>query len=160
MTTVLVVCMANRGRSPITAAFLRQMLEADGIENIRVDSAGICAYELGRAGLPAHPQAVEIAASYGLDLTTHVAKALTPQLIEQAALVVVMERWQAEAIKTPFPAYAERIKTLRQLAGEVDDIDIPDIAGQPVAVFLQFCEDVRRYLSVALRTGALSTLAR
>lgn len=158
MKVVLVACLANRGRSPIAAAFLRELLAQRTAQDVTVDSAGLCAYELGRAGLPAHPQAVAIAARFGLDLTDHVAKALTPQLIEQAALIIVMERWQVEAILSVFPSYAHKVYTLRQLAGEVAHIDIPDIAGKPVEVFLDFCEETRRCLNAAVCEGALGSL--
>jgi protein-tyrosine-phosphatase len=49
---ILVVCAANRGRSPIVEDLLRPRLTAVGLRfAVELSSAGICAAELGCVGL-------------------------------------------------------------------------------------------------------------
>lgn len=54
--------------------------------HVEVASAGVAAGE----GAPASSNAVRVAASRGLDLTSHRSRALTPELVEWADLILAM----------------------------------------------------------------------
>lgn len=63
MTSVLFVCYANICRSPLAEAVFRHQVEAAGLsEQIRIDSAGVSAFE----GSAPHPLSVEIGQNHGL----------------------------------------------------------------------------------------------
>jgi protein-tyrosine phosphatase len=151
---ILVVCTANRGRSPMSEAILRRMLEERGAgERVSVSSAGLCAYEIDRAGLPADPASVACCADHGLDLGDHICRPVTRALVERSDLVIVMERWQEAVLGIAYPD--ARVSTLRGIAGEGSQ-DTPDIAGEPADVIERFYQEAERCLAEGLREGPLA----
>lgn len=159
--TILIVCTGNRGRSPTAEAMLRQMLRRIGLgDRIHVHSAGLCSYELNRVGLPADETVIAIAARHGLDLSNHVVRPLNLGMVEQAALIIVMEGWQARVLRTACRNQRLNVLTLRELEGHTDDLDTPDIAGlatEDVEGFVEgFCAEAERCLSAGLRAGPLA----
>lgn len=83
---ILVVCSANRCRSPMAAALLRARLGELGIP-VEVASAGF-----GPAGQPPLEEAVSAMARIGIDLSGHRSVTVTPGLCEEADLVLGMTR--------------------------------------------------------------------
>lgn len=83
---ILFVCTGNTCRSPMAAAIACRMLEERGWRHVTVQSAGIAA----NPGAPATGHAVHVAAEKRLDLGSHAAQVLTPQLVGWADLVLVM----------------------------------------------------------------------
>lgn len=156
---VLVVCTANRGRSPIAAAILRRMLTERGLDDrVTVESAGLCVYELDMAGRPANPASAAVAAKHRLDLGGHIARPLRPSLVEQSHLVIVMETWQASVLRTLFRDRATMIYTLRELAGPTEDPDTPDIAGATPDAIEEYVAEAERCLRAGLRAGPLASV--
>lgn len=157
---VLIVCTANRGRSPIAEAVLRRMFTARGLgERVTVCSAGLCTYELDRAGLPADPSCAAVAAKHGLDLSGHIARPLSRSLVEESDLVIVMETWQVDVVQKAFWGHAAKVYRLRDLAGATDNVDAPDIAGAPPEAIEAYLIDAERCLTAGLRAGPLARLA-
>ena len=91
---VLFVCTGNTCRSPLAEAALRADLGAEAVR-VEVASAGTAAWE----GQPATEASVEVAASDGIDLTTHRSRRVTPALLRAADLVFVMERSHLSAVQ-------------------------------------------------------------
>jgi protein-tyrosine-phosphatase len=153
MTEILIVCTANRGRSPISEAILRRLLEERGITDVRVSSAGLSAYELDRAGLPADPRSAAVCDRHGLDLSGHVSRPVTPELIESVDLVVVMELWQADAMGHAYPD--ANVHTLPEIGGE-ERADVADIAGLPEEGIDAFRARAEALLRAGLARGPLA----
>ncbi len=112
MAAILVVCSGNICRSPIAEGLLRRALERrldDGAP--AVGSAGTIAVD----GAPAMPESVEAARERGVDIRTHGARRLTPQLIDDADLVVGMAAEHREAVARLLPGAAARAFTLKEL---------------------------------------------
>ena len=161
MARVLVVCTANRGRSPIAEAILRRMLAEQGAgDRVVVESAGLCAYELEFVGQPANPLSIAVAAKHGIDLSRHVVRPVTRSLVQASDLVIVMEAWQTGVLRAVFRGPTPVIATLRELAGVEDDPNTPDIAGLPQEAIEQYLVEAERCLSAGLRAGPLASLAR
>jgi protein-tyrosine phosphatase len=136
------------------------MLAERGLgDRVTVESAGLCAYELGLAGQPANPISVAVAAKHGIDLSHHVVRPVTRSLVEASDLVIVMETWQTKVLRTVTGGQPPTIATLRELAGIKDDTDTPDIAGSPPEAVEQYLVEAERSLSAALRAGPLARLA-
>lgn len=87
---LLVLCTGNICRSPLAEAWFRRELG----ERAVVESAGLGAL----VGNPADPLAIEVAREDGLDLTTHVARQITPEMVKSATLVLTMEQKQRDQV--------------------------------------------------------------
>lgn len=83
---VLFVCTGNTCRSPLAEALARRELDERGIGGVEVRSAGIGA----APGSPASEGSLRVAERYGLDLSGHRSRPLTPELVESSDLVLVM----------------------------------------------------------------------
>lgn len=122
MYTILFVCMANRYRSPIAAACFKDELTKHGLErDWNVVSAGTWTTD----GLPAVSEAIRNAKQFGLDIRGHRSRVVTPDILQQADLVLVMEQGQKEALRNEFQAARHKIFLLTEIAKGID-YDIPD----------------------------------
>ena len=68
---ILCLCIGNKDRSPIVAAFLKQMLanKGLGIDRFTIDTAGVNI--TAQEGKPAPELAVKAAKIFGLDISEH-----------------------------------------------------------------------------------------
>ena len=87
MKRVLFVCTGNICRSPLAEALLRRAASEKGLD-IDVLSAGTGAWE----NAPASEGAYLVALEKGLDLSSHRARLLTREVVQQADLVLTMAR--------------------------------------------------------------------
>lgn len=92
---ILVVCTGNICRSPVAAAMLRARLPGR-----KVSSAGLGAL----VGHGVEPSAARLAEAEGLMMAEHRARQLTPELLAEADLVLVMSEGQRRAVAELAPA--------------------------------------------------------
>lgn len=103
---VLLVCSANRFRSPLAECLMRREFAEHMIE---VESAGIHATD----GAPAHQAARSVALLHGLEgLESHRTRRLTPQLAGGADLILTMDEQQQHAVMRMMPTYTGRVLLL------------------------------------------------
>jgi protein-tyrosine phosphatase len=122
MLSILFVCTANRFRSPLAAALLRQALEEMGFaEHCRVMSCGTWA----TPGQPALPAVVAAAGRFGIDLSTHASVRVSRRLISEYDLILVMQASHREALLTEFPDLEEHLYLFSDVV-ERRSYDIPD----------------------------------
>ncbi len=122
---ILMVCVGNVCRSPTAQFILRSRCKEDAVV---VESAGLGAL----AGNPIDPLAESILVEHGLSGKTHVARQITPALVDAADIVLVMETPQLGAIHALAPHAHDKTFLLGKWHGE---IDIPDPYRQRRAVF-------------------------
>ena len=83
---ILFVCTGNTCRSPMAEAIARRLIEESGRTDIEVASAGTQAWD----GSPASDEALLVGFERNLDLSGHRARRLTPEIVKNADLVLVM----------------------------------------------------------------------
>ena len=114
-------------------ALLRDALR--GQEEITVESAGLGAL----VGHPASDFAVELMREQGVDITSHRARQLHPDMVSAADLILVMELGHKKVIDEVEPAARGKVHRL----GEWQDKDIDDPYRQPKAAFADALEEIQ-----------------
>ena len=89
---ILFVCTGNVCRSPMAAAMAARMLAERGRSDVEVSSAGTAAAD----GAPASEGAYLVGLEKGLDLSAHVARHLTRELVSGADLIFGMSDHHVE----------------------------------------------------------------
>jgi protein-tyrosine phosphatase len=117
--TILFLCTANRCRSPLAAALLEQSLAAQGT-TAKVLSAGLL-----RSGDPVPADGISVAQEFGLDLTGHLSRRMTGDIIDSADLVLGMAREHAREAVAAVPARWPRTFTLLQFVRWLESVDLP-----------------------------------
>lgn len=123
---ILVLCTGNICRSPMAEALLRRQMQSLG-RKVEVRSAGVGALR----NFPADAPAQELMRARGLDISSHRARQVTPELARWADLILVMESGQREALLDIDPA--ARGKTY--LLGHWIKREVPDPYQQPATVY-------------------------
>ena len=131
---VVFICTGNTCRSPMAEAICKSLL-ADRLGCAAADlpsrgwviaSAGLAAME----GMPAAPEAVEVARTHGGDLSAHRSKPLSEDLAHRADLLLGMTSGHVHALQEALASLPVEIRPLSP-AGD----DIADPIGQPAAAY-------------------------
>ncbi|MEQ9460078.1 MAG: low molecular weight protein arginine phosphatase [Phycisphaeraceae bacterium] len=122
--TLLLVCTGNTCRSPMAEALAKDLLaRKHKVEVERLDDAGLRVISAGimtAGGSPASDEAVDAMSLRGLDLSGHVSRALTPELVRDADLILTMTRGHLEGLLTIAPEVRDRAGLLDP-EGDIDD---------------------------------------
>ena len=114
---VLIVCTGNTCRSPMAAALMRRALDAAGLADVAVESAGIFA----REGDPATSEAIFAMAERGVNLSGHRARALRRDMLPGALVLCMTERQVRDVKRLEKSADARRIAEYAGLSGDISD---------------------------------------
>ena len=115
---ILVVCVGNICRSPTAEYLLKKQLAAKG-RDVNVASAGLGAL----VGKPAHEKAAELANTLSVDMSPHVARQITEDMIKKHDLILVMERKHIKAVEAITPVARGKVHLLGRWH---QNIEIPD----------------------------------
>jgi protein-tyrosine-phosphatase len=83
----------------------------------------------GITGRPATHKARRVMQERGLDVTSHRAEEIRPDLAEWADLLLVMEHWHIHKIVGRFPDASEKVHLLTKFAAAEGNIDDPVLYG-------------------------------
>jgi protein-tyrosine-phosphatase len=95
-----------------------------GLSGWQISSAGIH----GLIGEPAHLQAVKVLRERGIDLSSHIARLVSEELISQSDLILTMEKCHKEVLLAAYPSEKDKIFFIGDVSHRVQDIFDP-IAG-------------------------------
>ncbi len=125
MKNILVLCTGNVCRSPTAEYLLRKSLDA---KNYSVESAGIGAV----VNSAPEALAVKVALEHRLDISGHLSRQVTMDMLRWADLVLVMERNQKLCLLERYPWLEGKIFRY----GEPMKVDVPDPHGRPESAFV------------------------
>lgn len=91
---VLVICYGNVCRSPYLEAALRRELAARGLDAVHVHSAGFVGPDRGVPG-----ESLRVSATRGLDLASHRSRLVTPAMMREVGLALVMSTEQRDQLR-------------------------------------------------------------
>ena len=117
--SVLFVCKGNICRSPLAEAYFQSLVEKEG-RQMTVRSAGLET----TPGKPAHVNARVVAQEQGLSLEAHATTQVHKELIDQSALIIVMEIVQKNRIHRLYPKTKGKVVLL----GRFDSVGSLEIA--------------------------------
>ncbi len=140
MANVLIICTANICRSPLVEAMLREKLREHNYSDWTVSSAGTWA-EWER---PAARYSQKIAQRIGLDLSGHIAKMVTEEMMAETDLVLVMTDNHKEALQIDFKSQAHKVFLMSEMIGR--NYNIVDPYGGPSEGYEEMYRDVSRLL--------------
>lgn len=133
MKRILVVCTGNSCRSVMAKGLLKSILKDR--QDLMVISAGIAALP----GLRPTQETIEVMARHRIDVSSHLTQRLTDEMIEEADLVLVMERMHKQEILNRLPHSKKKVFLLREYAdspsGSDMDIEVPDPIAKPMEVY-------------------------
>jgi protein-tyrosine phosphatase len=134
MRYLLFVCTANICRSPTAAAVMLRYLTQKGAEaEFEVASAGTHDYH---AGKPPFPMAVQVAKHKGIDITSHVARRISPADFDHYDMILAMDRGNIASLRQIAPTRAkQKIELLLEYGDEFHGEDVPDPYGGEVEDF-------------------------
>lgn len=115
---VLFLCHGNICRSPLAERYARECDEAGAA---RFDSAGFVRED----GRTSPSQAIDVAAQYGIDLTTHRSTRVTDDLLAESDLVVLMDLRNRQHLHREFPDHADRAHFMHAFS-DADAVEIDD----------------------------------
>jgi protein-tyrosine-phosphatase len=126
--------------------FLNKMLRDKNDENaeVRVISAGLNAYGGSPTG-----EAIEVMRAEGIDISGYRSRQLTRELIEEADLILTMKKEYKDLIISRYPEFKHKVFTLKEFAGETEDLDIHDPYGEGLKAYEACASEIKRILTRA-----------
>src|ERR1051326_7302510 len=130
---IVFLCYGNICRSPLAAVLAEQRLRG-----VDIDSAGFHQQE-GRSS----PEKIQrIGNSFGVDLSGHLSRRVTPEVLANADLVIAMDKENLNRLRREFPEVLERT-ILLGLFGNPPALTIADPYRADEAITHRICDQVR-----------------
>ena len=106
----------------MAAGIMREEIARRGLgEEVEVLSAGVWAADGGRASA----NATAVLRGRGIDLASHRSQPVTPALLRQASIVLVMEEAHRRSIFHLVPDQLNKVFLLSEMTGGHDDVEDP-----------------------------------
>ena len=143
--TIMFVCSGNACRSPMAEGLLRKKLYQQFKTKLKVHSAGT----LGISGSPATPNAITVAKEKGVDISQHVSKGTTKEIMTEADIIFVMADYHKKTLDEDYPEYIQKIFLLTNFGldkKEQKNVSIKDPIGEKLTFYRQVINHIEREL--------------
>lgn len=145
---VLFVCTGNSCRSVIAQHLFEKMLEEEGLsERIKVASAGTTVPWRIK---PIHGT-IRVLGEEGINARYYRAQKLSPVLIKQADLIIVMEKRHRLELLDKYPEFTPKIFLVNQFLPQENFLDLPDPIGKPLSFYQETKERIKEALPGILK---------
>jgi protein-tyrosine phosphatase len=128
----------------VAEGILRQRLKEEFMDGWTVGSAGTWVSEERGASR----NSVLVLQERGIDISDHVSRVVTSEMLQKADLILCMETGHAEALVAEFPQTAGRVYMLSQMVGRRHNISDP--YGAPLADYQHMATEVEELIDEAL----------
>jgi len=105
MLKIIFVCTGNICRSPMAEGILRHRFKEMERNDLIVSSMGIH----GLTDSPAVDYAQDVCQEKGVDISSHVARSIIGEELQEADLILCMEQVHTKFLQTFFPWYRKKI---------------------------------------------------
>lgn len=132
--TILLVCTGNSCRSVMAGGLSEKLLKEKG--NYKIMTAGTAAVK----GMPPTPETIQVMADEDIDISGHRSSPLSDGMIQEADLILVMERAHKERVLNYYPEAKEKVHLLSEFGrikkeDKLVDPDIADPIGRPLEFY-------------------------
>jgi len=139
---ILFVCTGNICRSPLAETLLKRALHERAVEEVSVESAGTGAWD----GAPASEGAYLVALERGLDLSSHRARLLTREIVEDASLILTMARHHRARVHEL--GGEGRVHVLGEYVGKNgEEAEVGDPFGGDLEVYRDTCAELEALIA-------------
>ena len=153
---ILFVCTANITRSAMSAAILKNMIAANGVQDLFVvDSAGTEAlWEM-----PPDETTTAVCKNHGIDISSHRGQQVTHTMVSDASLILCMAEPHMRIIRGIFPQWERKILLLKEFGLEepVKDPSVSDPTGSSKRkyekCFLEIETEIKRIYPLLVELG-------
>ena len=143
--TILVACTANICRSPMAAAILRRRIAELGLEDqIEV----LFGRRVGGRRALREPKRHHHTGRPRMDLTEHRSRLLTPALLGEADLVLVMEEAHRRSLFHLAPQHLGKVYLLTEMSGKHADVATP--YGGPIEGYARTVDELERLIDAGM----------
>jgi len=146
MKEIVFVCTGNTCRSPMAEGLLREALPAQWDAEVTVSSAGTHAWN----GQPAASLSVKVLQEKGIDISGHLARLVTPDIINKASLVVALTPDHLDMMRATVPGAGEWMIILGGLDPEREKADVEDPIGGDVGDYRAARDDIAHLIAFLL----------
>ena len=137
---ILFICSGNICRSPMAEYMLKQRLGRNS--TWKICSAGVMA----GAGISASQSAMKVLKKRGIDMSAHISRQVTRELVDEASLIIVMTIGHFEEMRMSFPDAEQKLFLLNSFNPKAKNRDVAD----PMGANEDFYSEVYRQIEMAL----------
>ena len=137
---ILFVCTGNTCRSPLAELYFNDFCRRAGMTDIKSSSAGVCAFNGGTISR----ESAFILRENGICSDGFRSRAITPGMVNDADLIVVMGASHKAALLDAFPEAAPKTRLLMEFAGSA--ADVPDPYGGSAEYYRSVFEQMKNPL--------------